>query len=73
MIFNEIYSAYYNTVAKIISSVIKGDTKNIDKIVRENAFGESVLAVIPALKSEKWQLVHADFTTSKTVAQSGIA
>ena len=65
MIFNEIYSAYYNTVAKIIAAVIAGDTddKSINKIISENAFGESVLTVMPSLKSEKWQLVHGDMTT----------
>lgn len=65
MIFNEIYSAYYNTVAKIIAAVIAGDTddKSINKIVSENAFGESVLTIMPSLKSEKWQLVHGDMTT----------
>ena len=65
MIFNEIYSAYYNTVAKIIAAVIEGniDDKGINKIVAENAFGESVLTVMPSLKSEKWQLVHSDMTT----------
>ena len=65
MIFNEIYSAYYNTVAKIIAAVIAGNTddKTINKIVSENAFGESVLTVMPSLKSEKWQLISADMTT----------
>ena len=65
MIFNEIYSAYYNTVAKIIASIINGnaDEKTINKIIDENAFGESMLTVLPSLKSEKWQLVHADMTT----------
>ena len=40
MIFNEIYSAYYNTVAKIIASIINGnaDEKTINKIIDENAF-----------------------------------
>ena len=65
MIFNEIYSAYYNTVAKIIACIINGnaDEKTINKIVDENAFGESMLTVLPSLKSEKWQLVKADMTT----------
>ena len=65
MIFNEIYSAYYNTVAKIIASIINGNTdeKTINKIIDENAFGESMLTVLPSLKSEKWQLVKADMTT----------
>ena len=65
MIFNEIYSAYYNTVAKIIASIINGnaDEKTINKIIDENAFGESMLTVLPSLKGEKWQLVKADMTT----------
>jgi len=66
MIFNEIYSVYYNTVAKIISSVLNGttDEKSLNKIVTENAFGESMLTILPALKSEKWQLIKSDMTTA---------
>ena len=65
MIFNEIYSAYYNAVAKIISAIINGnaDEKRLDKIVKENAFGESMFSILPSLKSEKWQLVNSDMTT----------
>lgn len=65
MIFNEIYSAYYNAVAKIIASILNGnnDEKLINQIISENAFGESVLTILPSLKSEKWQLVKADMTT----------
>ncbi len=65
MIFNEIYSAYYNTVAKIIAHIINGnaDEKTINKIIDENAFGESILTVLPSLKSGKWQLVKSDMTT----------
>ncbi len=65
MIFNEIYSAYYNAVAKIISAIIKGDVdeKRLSKIVSENAFGESMFSILPSLKSGKWQLVNPDFTT----------
>ena len=68
MIFNEIYSAYFNTVAKIITAVIDGNTdaKSINKIISDNAFGESALTVLPSLKSEKWQLVHTDMTTPLT-------
>ena len=65
MIFNEIYSAYYNAVAKIITAVLNGDTdeKHLNKIVCDNAFGESMLTVLPSLKSGKWQLVKKDMTT----------
>lgn len=65
MIFNEIYSAYYNAVAKIITTIIEGDIdeKKLNKIVDEYAFGESTLTVLPSLKNEKWQLIHSDMTT----------
>ena len=66
MIFSELYSAYYNTVAAIISGIIDGEhsEKELQKIVAERAFGESVLTIMPSLKTEKWQLVHSDMTTS---------
>lgn len=65
MIFNELYSAYYNAVAKIITAVIDGktDDENLNRIVCSNAFGESMLTVLPSLKNEKWQLIKADMTT----------
>ncbi len=66
MIFSELYSAYYNTVAAIISRIIDGEhsEKELQKIVAERAFGESALTIMPSLKGEKWQLIHADMTTS---------
>lgn len=65
MIFSELYSAYYNTVTAIISAIIDGEhsEKELQKIVADRAFGESVLTIMPSLKSEKWQLVHSDMTT----------
>ncbi len=65
MIFSELYSAYYNTIASILSHIMDGEhsEKELQKIVAERAFGESALTIIPSLKSEKWQLVHADMTT----------
>lgn len=65
MIFNEIYSTYYNVVATIITELIKNDVSELDinKLVKDKAFSESILSIIPALKSEKWQLVCSDMTT----------
>ena len=65
MIFSELYSAYYNTVAAIISGILGGEhsEKELQKIVTDYAFGESVLTIMPSLKSEKWQLMHSDMTT----------
>jgi hypothetical protein len=66
MIFSELYSAYYNTVAAILSRIIEGATseKELQKIVTERAFGESLLTILPSLKNEKWQLVLPDMTTA---------
>ena len=65
MIFSELYSTYYNTVAAILSGILEGEhsEKELQKIVADRAFGESVLTIMPALKREKWQLVHGDMTT----------
>ncbi|MBQ7357240.1 MAG: WYL domain-containing protein [Clostridia bacterium] len=68
MIFSELYSAYYNAIASIISKIIDGEhsEKELQRIVSERAFGESVLTIMPSFKSEKWQLVHPDMTTPIT-------
>lgn len=65
MIFSELYSAYYNTVAAIISHILDGDhsEKELQRIVADHAFGESMLSIMPSIKSGKWQLVHPDMTT----------
>jgi hypothetical protein len=65
MIFSELYSAYYNAVAAIISGIIDGEhsEKELQKIVADRAFGESVLTILPSLKTAKWQLMHSDMTT----------
>ena len=65
MIFSELYSAYYNTVAAILSGILDGEhsEQELQKIVTDHAVGESALTILPALKSEKWQLVHSDMTT----------
>lgn len=66
MIFSELYSAYYNAVASILSAVIDGERseKELQRIVCERAFGESVLSILPSLKSGKWQLLRPDMTST---------
>ena len=48
MIFSELYSAYYNAVAAILSRIIDGEhsEKELQKIVAERAFGESLLTIM---------------------------
>lgn len=65
MIFNEIYSVYYKSVALILNYIINGgkSIKRMEEIVNDNAFKESFLIIIPSLKEEKWQLVNSNFET----------
>ena len=65
MMFSELYSVYYHTVAEILKqatdhSVGKEELRNI---IAENAFEESILNIEPALLEEKWQLLKPDGTT----------
>lgn len=62
MLFSEIYSCYYNTVAKIVSAAAEGDldTKKLREIVRENAFAESGIDIPEALSSGRWPLLLPD-------------
>ena len=65
MIFSELYSAYYNTVAKIIKEILNGpvDAKSVCKIIKENAFEESIINILPAIQEEKWKLITREFNT----------
>lgn len=64
MIFSELYSVYYNTVARIIEMAFQpGVTeKELQQCVAEYAFSESVLTILPALKTGKWPLLHRDLS-----------
>lgn len=65
MIFSELYSAYYNTVAKILRTALDHPLHKdeLRKIVEEHAFAESVLNIEPALYEERWQLIKPGGTT----------
>ncbi len=65
MLFSELYSAYYNTVAEILKYAVRKELTDskINEIVFEKAFGESSLTIPTALKTEKWQLITSDCKT----------
>lgn len=65
MIFSELYSAYYNAVAAVLSLAVKGERRPeaLKEAIRKKAFGESLLTILPALYGERWQLLHQDGTT----------
>lgn len=65
MLFSELYSAYYNTVAAILTAAVDHplQDKEFREIVEKYAFGESILNISPALKEGKWQLLKRDGST----------
>ena len=62
MLFNEIYSSYYNAVAAIISKAVSCELndKDIYDIVRNKAFSESIAAIPDALKKGRWPFLAED-------------
>lgn len=64
MIFSELYSAYYNTVAGILTKAFDSEITEdeLRRQVLKNAFSESVLTIIPALKNGKWPLLNSDLS-----------
>ena len=65
MIFSELYSAYYNAVAGILTKAMDRGVseKELQSVVVKNAFSESVLTILPALKSGKWPLLNDDLSS----------
>lgn len=65
MLFNELYSAYYNTVAALLKAAVDHslELNEVNDSIAKYAFSESMLHIPPAFKEEKWQLIKADGTT----------
>lgn len=72
MIFSELYSAYYRTVAEILRQAVDHplQRQELRRIVKTYAFGESILTIGPALAEERWQLIRPDGTTPLRAAPS---
>ncbi len=65
MLFSEIYGTYFRTVTAVLNQALAGDLteKNLSEIVRQNAFGESILTIPTALTSGEWPLLSKDMRT----------
>ena len=65
MLFHEIYGSYYLAVASILKEAAHGKLtgSRMNSLIREHAFGESLLTIPDGLKGEKWKLMHKDFST----------
>ncbi len=64
MIFSELYSVYYNTVARILEAAFDPRTteRDLQKCVAKEAFSESTLTILPALRSGRWPLLKDDMS-----------
>lgn len=62
MIFSELYSAYYHTVAEILKQATDHPVgkDELRTIIKKNAFEESIINIEPALMEAKWQLLKED-------------
>ena len=65
MLFNEIYSSYFNVVADVLARACEGNLQksDINEIIAKKAFGESVLNIPSALKNQEWKLLTEDMET----------
>ena len=63
--FNEIYGTYFRVVGFILEQAQKGEltTEKINRIVQEQAFGDSYLTIPRSLKDCEWPLLQNDMTT----------
>lgn len=65
MIFSELYGVYFKTTEKILKAAIAhpASKDEINKIIRENAFEESILNIGEKINDGKWELIKSDRTT----------
>lgn len=65
MLFSEIYGNYYHTVAHILKEAVQGNLngKSLNRIVQEEAFGESMMTIPDALMNGRWGLLTSDYDT----------
>lgn len=65
MIFDEIYSVYYNTLNKLLGMAIEGslDEESFRSVINDNAFDESILHIEKEISDEKWNILTKDFYT----------
>lgn len=65
ILFNEVYGTYFRVVGFILEQAQKGEltTEKINRIVQEQAFGDSYLTIPKSLKDCKWPLLQSDMTT----------
>lgn len=64
-VFSEVYGTYYNVVAKVLTQALEGklSAAGMQQLVREGAYGDSVLQLLPALADGTWRLLTPELRT----------
>lgn len=70
MLFSEIYSSYFRTVETILTEAAKGGLteQRLTELVREKAFGESILTIPAKLRDGTWPLLTEELKTPLSAA-----
>ncbi len=65
MLFNEIYSAYYNALAVLINRAIDGElnSRNASEFIKTEAFRDSFVYILDAIQKEQWQVITREYKT----------
>ena len=65
MIFCEVYGTYFSVLSKILARATEGrlTQAELERIVRQEGFGESILTIPEKLTNGSWPLLRSDLTT----------
>lgn len=65
MLFSEIYNTYYQAMSKLLSAAIghELDLQKAMEIINEEAFKESFMVILDAIKNEEWLLINHNYQT----------
>ena len=65
MLFSEVYGTYFRCIAAIVDKAAGGSLtkEEMDTIIREKGFEESIFSIPQNLLDQTWPLVKADLTT----------
>ena len=64
-VFSEVYGTYYNVVAKVLAQALDGklSAASMQELIREGAYGDSMLQLLPALADGTWKLLTPELRT----------
>ena len=73
MVFSEVYGVYFSVLAELIAQAQTGTLTRdqLERIVREKGFGESILTIPDKLLDESWPLLTGDLHTPSSTPPPG--